>query len=210
VTDRYYTTSTAFLEALAEVGVEFICANLGSDHPHHRGLGPGSGRGQGRRLPRPDRLPARDRRAQRRARAGTRRPQARRGHRARRLEHAEHGRTPLIITGHLGRDPEAVPALVGLCDLLAIGVLESASSRMNFPAGHPMHLGWHFTTVEQNQAPRRGGRHPGARQRRPLHRVEQQTVRRRHATPRAMRRPAPEISPNTPRSKRCLAVPSPG
>jgi hypothetical protein len=33
VTDRYYTTSTAFLEALAEVGVEFIFANLGSDHP---------------------------------------------------------------------------------------------------------------------------------------------------------------------------------
>jgi len=59
---------------------------------------------------------------------------------------------PLIITGHLGRDPEAVPALADLCDLLAIPVIESAAFRMNFPADHPMHLGWQFTTVEQNQA----------------------------------------------------------
>jgi acetolactate synthase I/II/III large subunit len=29
----YYTTSTAFLEALAEAGVSYIFANLGSDHP---------------------------------------------------------------------------------------------------------------------------------------------------------------------------------
>jgi acetolactate synthase-1/2/3 large subunit len=28
-----YTTSTAFLEALAEAGVSYIFANLGSDHP---------------------------------------------------------------------------------------------------------------------------------------------------------------------------------
>ena len=33
VTERYYTTSTAFLEALAEAGVTYIFANLGSDHP---------------------------------------------------------------------------------------------------------------------------------------------------------------------------------
>jgi len=33
VTERYYTTSTAFLEALAEAGVEYVFANLGSDHP---------------------------------------------------------------------------------------------------------------------------------------------------------------------------------
>ena len=29
----YYTTSTAFLEALAEAGVRYIFANFGSDHP---------------------------------------------------------------------------------------------------------------------------------------------------------------------------------
>jgi acetolactate synthase-1/2/3 large subunit len=59
-------------------------------------------------------------------------------------------RNPLIITGHLGRDPQAVAALVDLCDLLAIPVIESAAFRMNFPADHPMHRGWQFTTVEQN------------------------------------------------------------
>jgi acetolactate synthase I/II/III large subunit len=33
VTAGYYTTSAAFLEALAEAGVSYIFANLGSDHP---------------------------------------------------------------------------------------------------------------------------------------------------------------------------------
>src|ERR1700760_3042799 len=31
--DRYYSTSTAFLEALAEAGVRYMFTNLGSDHP---------------------------------------------------------------------------------------------------------------------------------------------------------------------------------
>ncbi len=31
--DRYYSTSTAFLEALAEAGISYMFANLGSDHP---------------------------------------------------------------------------------------------------------------------------------------------------------------------------------
>ena len=59
-------------------------------------------------------------------------------------------RNPLIITGHLGRDPEAVPALVDLAGLLAIPVIESAAFRVNFPADHPMHRGWQFTTETQN------------------------------------------------------------
>ena len=59
-------------------------------------------------------------------------------------------RNPLIITGHLGRDPEAVPELVELADLLAIPVIESGAFRMNFPADHPMHRGWQFNTTEQN------------------------------------------------------------
>jgi acetolactate synthase-1/2/3 large subunit len=33
VSERYYTTSTAFLEALAEAGITYVFANLGSDHP---------------------------------------------------------------------------------------------------------------------------------------------------------------------------------
>ena len=59
-------------------------------------------------------------------------------------------RNPLILTGHLGRDPEAVPKLAELADLLAIPVIESGAWRMNFPADHPMHRGWQFTTAEQN------------------------------------------------------------
>jgi acetolactate synthase I/II/III large subunit len=31
--DRYYSTSSAFLEALAEAGIRYMFANLGSDHP---------------------------------------------------------------------------------------------------------------------------------------------------------------------------------
>src|ERR1700734_3091309 len=33
VTERYYTTSSAFLEALAEAGISYIFPNPGSDHP---------------------------------------------------------------------------------------------------------------------------------------------------------------------------------
>jgi acetolactate synthase I/II/III large subunit len=33
LSERHYTTSTAFLEALAEAGIRYIFANLGSDHP---------------------------------------------------------------------------------------------------------------------------------------------------------------------------------
>jgi acetolactate synthase I/II/III large subunit len=66
---------------------------------------------------------------------------------ARALTAARH---PLILTGHLGRDPEAVPKLAELADLLAIPVIESGAWRMNFPADHPMHRGWQFTTTEQN------------------------------------------------------------
>jgi acetolactate synthase-1/2/3 large subunit len=59
-------------------------------------------------------------------------------------------RNPLIITGYLGRDPEAVPALTDLADLLAIPVIESAPHHVNFPADHPMHRGWQWTTSGQN------------------------------------------------------------
>jgi acetolactate synthase I/II/III large subunit len=59
-------------------------------------------------------------------------------------------RHPLIVTGYLGRDPEAVGALVALCDLLAIPVIESAPHHMNFPADHPMHSGYQWATRDQN------------------------------------------------------------
>ena len=48
---------------------------------------------------------------------------------------------PMIITTYLGRNKESVAELVKLCDKLAIPVIESGPTFMNFPASHPCHLG---------------------------------------------------------------------
>ena len=58
---------------------------------------------------------------------------------------------PLIVTSYLGRNPDAVPALVQLAELLAIPVLESAAFCVNFPGEHPLHAGYQYTTSAQNQ-----------------------------------------------------------
>jgi len=57
---------------------------------------------------------------------------------------------PLIVTSYLGRNPDAVPALVELAELLAIPVLESAAFCVNFPGNHYLHAGYQFTTTAQN------------------------------------------------------------
>ena len=57
---------------------------------------------------------------------------------------------PLIVTSYLGRNPDAVPALVELAELLAIPVLESAAFHVNFPGDHQLHAGYQFTTTAQN------------------------------------------------------------
>ncbi len=50
---------------------------------------------------------------------------------------------PVVITELLGRDPEAVPALVEIADKLALPVVEAASvGATNFPTDHPMHQGY--------------------------------------------------------------------
>ena len=59
-------------------------------------------------------------------------------------------RHPLIVTGYLGRHPEAVSELEALCELLAIPVIESAPNYVNFPASNPMHSGYQWTTKDQN------------------------------------------------------------
>ena len=59
-------------------------------------------------------------------------------------------RRPLIVTSYLGRNPDAVPVLVELAEMLAVGVLESAAFCVNFPGDHPLHCGYQFTTTEQN------------------------------------------------------------
>jgi acetolactate synthase-1/2/3 large subunit len=50
-------------------------------------------------------------------------------------------RRPLVVTSYLGRNPLAVEALVELCELLGVGVLESVPSYMNFPCDHPCYQG---------------------------------------------------------------------
>jgi len=57
---------------------------------------------------------------------------------------------PLVDTSYLGRDPAAVAALTELCELAGIGVIESVPMWMNFPAGHPLHLGYQWSTTTQN------------------------------------------------------------
>ncbi len=59
-------------------------------------------------------------------------------------------RHPLIITSYLGRDPAAVAALTSLAGLLAIPVIESVPNHVNFPASHPLHCGYQWTTASQN------------------------------------------------------------
>ena len=62
----------------------------------------------------------------------------------------EEARSPLVVTSYLGRDPAAVAELTGLCELAGIGVLESVPMRMNFPAGHPLQVGYHWNQPEQH------------------------------------------------------------
>jgi acetolactate synthase I/II/III large subunit len=57
---------------------------------------------------------------------------------------------PLVVTSYLGRDTSAVAALTELCELAAVGVIESVPMRMNFPADHPLHLGYQWNTTGQN------------------------------------------------------------
>ncbi len=57
---------------------------------------------------------------------------------------------PLVVTSYLGRDRDAVAALTELCELVAAGVVESAPMRMNFPADHPLHVGYQWNTASQN------------------------------------------------------------
>jgi acetolactate synthase-1/2/3 large subunit len=59
-------------------------------------------------------------------------------------------RSPLVVTSYLGRDPAAVAELVRLCELAAVGVIESVPMRVNFPDDHPLHLGYQWNAPEQN------------------------------------------------------------
>lgn len=58
---------------------------------------------------------------------------------------------PLIVTSYLGRNPEAVSELVQLSEKLAIPVLESVPYYVNFPADHPLHVGYQWNSPLQNE-----------------------------------------------------------
>ena len=53
---------------------------------------------------------------------------------------------PLIITSGIGRDPQAVEALVAFAESFAIPVVVGVGkTHMNFPTSHPLHLGFDST-----------------------------------------------------------------
>ncbi|MDB5762014.1 MAG: mdlC 3 [Herminiimonas sp.] len=49
---------------------------------------------------------------------------------------------PLVITSYSGRNTACVSELVRFCERLAIPVVEERPTHMNFPADHPLHLGY--------------------------------------------------------------------
>ncbi|WP_232376748.1 thiamine pyrophosphate-requiring protein [Amycolatopsis aidingensis] len=57
---------------------------------------------------------------------------------------------PVIVTSYLGRDQEAVPALVGLAERLGAPVIESVPMWLNFPADHPLHGGHQWNIPEHH------------------------------------------------------------
>ena len=59
-------------------------------------------------------------------------------------------RRPLVVTSYLGRDVSAVPLLVEVAERFGAGVLESAPSAMNFPAGHELYQGNQWNQPVQN------------------------------------------------------------
>src|SRR5262245_3815464 len=61
-------------------------------------------------------------------------------------------RRPLVVTSFLGRKPEAVIEMIRLCERLAIGVLESVPSYVNYPADSALYQGNQWNEPVQNRA----------------------------------------------------------
>lgn len=59
---------------------------------------------------------------------------------------------PLVVTSYLGRNPKAMQALVGFCEAVGAGVVESAPSAVNFPHTHPLYQGNYWNNPVQNPA----------------------------------------------------------
>jgi len=59
-------------------------------------------------------------------------------------------RRPLVVTSYLGRNSQAVQRLVCLCQRLAVGVLESVPTHVNFPTDDPLYQGSQWNEPGQN------------------------------------------------------------
>ncbi len=56
---------------------------------------------------------------------------------------------PLIVTKYLGRNPEAVPQLVSLAEILAIPVVQQMNY-LNFPTDHPLYVrGTNYASIQK-------------------------------------------------------------
>lgn len=51
-------------------------------------------------------------------------------------------RSPLVVANNMGREPEAVAELVAFAEAWGVPVVEVYRESMNFPADHPLHLGF--------------------------------------------------------------------
>lgn len=60
-------------------------------------------------------------------------------------------RRPLVVTSYLGRNTQAVPALVELCNTVGIGVIESVPTWVNYPHDDSLYLGTQWNEVRQNE-----------------------------------------------------------
>lgn len=67
------------------------------------------------------------------------------------IEDLYRAKRPLVVTSYLGKNKRAVGELVKFCEKIAIPVLESVPSHMNFPADSSLHCGYQWNTDKQNK-----------------------------------------------------------
>jgi len=58
--------------------------------------------------------------------------------------------SPVLITSYLGRKRDSVEQLAKLCETFAVPVIEVTPTHMNFPADHPLHLGYQPNELLEN------------------------------------------------------------
>jgi acetolactate synthase-1/2/3 large subunit len=66
---------------------------------------------------------------------------------ARLAEAIARAKAPVIVSATSGAEPTTVAPLVALCERFGIGYAEEQARYVNFPAGHPSHLGYDLRSV---------------------------------------------------------------